>query len=323
MITSPVGKRSVALLLCLVGQAPPGVSLPVEQSSHVFFARTTINDRGPFWLTVDTGATLTVIDPETAKDLGLPLTDAGARADVGVGGGSTPLATTRGARFTIGEAGLFVPSPLYVVPVRGNQPFLGHRIDGVLGTDFLSRHIVEFDYSNGRVVLHAPGGFKREGLPTAVAVTIGGNVLLAPAALTLPDGSVQTARLLIDTGSNLGLTLTSPFVRQHRLVERFPSRRATAAAGINGLVASPLVTLGALSIGEAGFGRVDVALSRDASGLNASAAFEGIIGADLLRHFRVIVDYPGRRIYLARHPHAARLSGTHQLTRRARVPHDP
>ena len=288
------------LLVGLLGQAPPAVSLPVEHASHVFFARATINDRGPYWLTVDTGATLTVLDPGTAKDLGLRVTDAGARPDVGVGGALTPLATTRGARITIGEAGLFVPSPLYVVPVRSGQDFLKHRIDGVLGTDFLSRHIVDFDYARRRVVLHAPGAFTRDTLPPAVTITVRSNVLLAPASLTLPDGSVQTARLLIDTGSNLGLTLTSPFVAKHRLVERFPSRRATASAGINGVVASPLITLDAFSIGNAAFGRVDTALSRGTSGLNASQAFDGLVGADLLRHFRVVIDYPGRRMYLSR-----------------------
>ena len=69
------------------GQAPAVVTMPVEQASHVFFARATINDRGPFWFTVDTGATLTVIDPDTAADLGLRVTDASARSNVGVGAG--------------------------------------------------------------------------------------------------------------------------------------------------------------------------------------------------------------------------------------------
>ena len=78
MITIPAGKRSIPLWLWLASQAPAVVTVPVEQESHVFFARATINERGPFWLTVDTGATLTVIDPDTAAGLGLRVTDAGA-----------------------------------------------------------------------------------------------------------------------------------------------------------------------------------------------------------------------------------------------------
>ncbi len=61
----------------------------------------------------------------------------------------------------------------------------------------------------------------------AVAFTLEGNVLVAPATITLPDGKRVTARLLIDTGSNGALTLTSPFVRQHDLVAQFPSLEPT------------------------------------------------------------------------------------------------
>ncbi|HYN05995.1 MAG TPA: pepsin/retropepsin-like aspartic protease family protein [Vicinamibacterales bacterium] len=279
-------------------QPRPPVIVPVERASHVFFARATINEQGPFWLTVDTGATLTVIDPETAARLRLPVAGAGARRDVGVATGLTPMATTHGATIKIGRAAPFVPSPLYVVPVRATQAYIGHRIDGVLGTDFLSKHVVEFDYPRGRVVLHPPGTVDASAFPSSVNVTLSRNVLLAPASLTLPDGGTLTARLLIDTGSNLGLSLNTPFVTRHRLTERFQSRRATASVGINGLVASQLVTFSSLSIGQTRIREPEAALSGASEGLNASDAFDGILGADLLRRFTVVVDYPGRRLLL-------------------------
>ena len=68
--------------------------------------------------------------------------------------------------------------------------------------------------------------------------------------------------------------------------------------GINGLVTSPVMTLASISIGDKAIPRPDAALSRDTAGLNASEAFDGILGADLLRRFTVVVDYPGRRLLL-------------------------
>ena len=129
-------------------------------------------------------------------------------------------------------------------------------------------------------------------------MTLARNVLLAPVSLALPDGGALTARLLIDTGSNLGLSLNTPFVTRHRLTERFQSRRATASVGINGLVASQLVTFSSMSIGQARIREPDAALSRAPDGLNATDAFDGILGADLLRRFTLAVDYPGRRLLL-------------------------
>jgi hypothetical protein len=294
----PVGKAALCLFFLLLAQSPAPMVLPAQRASHVFFARATIDGQGPFWFTVDTGATLTVIDPSTADRLGLRVTNAGSRPNVGVAAGLTPVATTRRATIRIGEAAAFVPSPLHVVPVRAAQDLVGHRIDGILGTDFLSQHVVEFDYGRGRVVLHARGTFDNDGPPAGVPVTVRRNVLLAPATLTLPDGGTLAARLLVDTGSNLGLTLNTPFVRRHRLAARFPSRRMTASAGINGLVSSPLTTLTSLSIGETTIRQPDAALSQESTGLNASESFDGILGADLLRRFTVVVDYPARRLIL-------------------------
>jgi predicted aspartyl protease len=63
---------AVAVLSCSGQQASAGQTvartrpIPVERGSNVFFARATINGAGPFWFTVDTGATLAVIDPATA-----------------------------------------------------------------------------------------------------------------------------------------------------------------------------------------------------------------------------------------------------------------
>jgi predicted aspartyl protease len=274
--------------------SPAAIPLPVEIASNVFFARVTVNDLGPFWFTVDTGATLTVIDPAAAARAKLVVRDAGRRANVGIAAGDMTMATTSGARINVAGLPVFAPATLYVVAVQNNAAYLGHAIDGVLGTDFLSRHIVSLDYSAGRVSVLPPAQTDPPG--SAVTFTLEGNVLVAPTIITLPDGERVTARLLIDTGSNGALTLTSPFVRQHDLVERFPSRQRNAAVGINGTVFSPVVALTTVAFGDAAITRPNAALSSATAGLDASTDFDGIIGAELLRQFTVTIDYPRRRL---------------------------
>lgn len=245
-----------------------------------------------------TGATLTVIDPATAARVGLETRAAGRRANVGVTAGDIELATTTGARFDVTGLAPFAPSLLYVVPVRGNAGFLGHQVDGVLGTDFLRRYVVKFDYAAGRVTLWRPAftgsdtGSDAGGIP----VMLEGNVLVAPATTVFTDGTRTTARLLIDTGSSGALTLTTPFVRRHRLVQRFESRRASATVGINGMTFSPVITLTSVLFGDAVISQPNASLSQATAGLNASDDFDGIVGAELLRQFTVTVDYPRRRL---------------------------
>jgi predicted aspartyl protease len=278
---------------------PAATTLPTEFASHVFFARVTVNGAGPFWFTVDTGATLTVIDPSAADRAKLVVRDAGRRANIGIAAGEMAMSTTTGARIGLVGVPLFSPPTLYVVAVQNNAAYLRHAVDGVLGTDFLSRHILEFDYSGARVSVLPPPPAGTPARPGAVSVTLDGNVLIAPATITLPDGQRVAARLLIDTGSNGALTLTSPFVQRHDLAARFPSRQANAAVGINGTVFSPVVALTAVAFGDAVIPRPNAALSRAAAGLDASTDFDGIIGAELLRQFTVTIDYPQRRMFLS------------------------
>jgi len=265
----------------------------------VFFARATINGAGPFWFTIDTGATLTVIDPAAARRAGLPVRDAGRRSNVGIASADTSMATTAGARIDIPGLPPFSPPTLYVVPVRASAGPLGHAIDGVLGTDVLSGRVVEFDYGGARVRVRPSTGADPPNRKASVVFSLEGNVLIAPGTLTLPDGERVIARLLVDTGSNGALTLTSPFVRRHNLVARFPSRQMNLAIGINGTATSPVVALAALAFGDAVIRAPNAALSQATAGLDASTDFDGIVGAELLKQFTLTIDYPRRRLVLS------------------------
>ncbi len=274
-----------------------GVVLPVERASNVFFARTTINGQGPFWLTVDTGATLTVLDPATVDALGLATRPSDTRPDVGVGAAATTVAMSDGASIRVASLPPFQPSPLYVIGVRDAEQALGHRIDGVLGHDFLQSFVVELDYAVGRVTLHRP----EVQLPqrvTPVRVRTGGNRLIVTARLDLPDGSALDARLLVDTGSSSGVSLNTPFATTHDLEARFPSSELSAAVGVNGMAVRAVMYVSGLTIGDSDMGVTRVALSRATTGLSASTEFDGVIGAAVLRRFRVVVDYPRRSLTL-------------------------
>jgi predicted aspartyl protease len=275
------------------------VTLPTEIASNVFFARVTVNGAGPFWFTIDTGATLTVIDPAAATRAKLTVQSAGRRSNVGVAAGETMVSTTTGATIEVAGFAPFSPSLLYVIDVQANARLLGHQIDGVLGTDFLSRHVIQFDYATQRVTLSTAPSADTTGRTRTVPFTIDGNVLIAPATLTLPDQQRLTARLLIDTGSNGGLTLTSPFVRDHQLPQRFPSRQINLAVGVNGTVTSPVIVLPSIAFGDAAMPSVNAALSQATTGLDASDDFDGLIGAELLRRFTLTIDYPRRLLILS------------------------
>jgi hypothetical protein len=279
------------------------VTLPTGVSKHVFFVQAMLNARGPFWLTLDTGATHTVFDRATAGALGLPVRSAGARAGVALGAATTDLATTDPIDVRVGDLPAFRPRPTYILPVKAAETLLGHRIDGVLGTDYLSRHVLEIDGPRARARLLPPS---TDEAAAGATLRLERNHLIATADLALPDGRTIEARLLVDSGHSGGFALHAPFVSAWRLDEVFPmvpgpSLNLRVTVGVGGAVStSRVVTFESISVGGATLQKPDVALGSTAAGLEDSSSFDGLVGADILRRFRVVIDYPRRRIAFLR-----------------------
>jgi hypothetical protein len=308
-------KPAVAVIIALVcttaGRAGPAseagqVRLPVERAANIFFARVAVNGRGPFWFTLDTGANLSVLDPALARSLGIAVDDAGRQTGVGTGAETMQVGRARGVSISAGTLSPFIPPTMFVVPVRGLSGVLKHQVDGVLGVDFMRRHVVEFNYAAGAVVFHDPRYFVYQGYAQVLPVELQENLLVVPAALTLPDSEQLPLRLLIDTGRAGRPSLNGPFVREHRLVERFATLGQMALSqGINGFTPAFRIDARALTFGDLRIDRPEIDLAQAADGLSASAQYDGHLGASLLSQFRLFIDFPGHRVIFEKRSAAA------------------
>ena len=126
--------------------------------------------------------------------------DAGRQSGVGTGTANTQLGRVPGASISVGPLPAFTPATMFVVPVREMSGVLNHQIDGVLGVDFMRRHVVEFNYAAGAVIFHDPRFFVYQGYAQVLPIELHENLLVVAASLTMPDGETLPVRLLIDTG---------------------------------------------------------------------------------------------------------------------------
>jgi len=160
-------------------------------------------------------------------------------------------------------------------------------------------HVVEFNYAAGVVIFHDPRYFVYQGDAQVLPIELHQNLLVVLAALTMPDGEPLPVRLLIDTGRAGRPGLNGPFVREHRLVQRFAKLGQMALAqGINGLTPAFRIEASALTFGNLKLDRPELDLSQATDGLSASEQYDGHIGASLLSRFRVFIDFPGHRMIL-------------------------
>ena len=93
----------------------------------------------------------------------------------------------------------------------------GHRIDGILGYDFISRYVVAIDYARHELRIYDQPAFHYDGPGASVPVTLINRFPHIDADVKLADGETIRGRMVIDVGSNGSLSLTKAFVDKNRL----------------------------------------------------------------------------------------------------------
>lgn len=277
----------------LVAGSPTCV--PVERSRGVMIVRATLNDAPePVWLILDSGASVSVVGEALATARGMTARAIG-ETRAGIGEGSTRIGMI--GRLTVHVAGAEIATNNTVsLPLGDDFDVIGHQVDGVLGSDVFLKYVVRIDYAAASVTLFDANSYAYDGTGTAIPIALSGNT--PNVNVTIDTGGTSlTASAELDTGSDGSIGFTRPFVDKHHLLEG----RMTVAGfgmGVGGEASVVIGRLDALRLGPFAFARPVVGFSRATQGATASDARDGIMGAEVLRRFTVILDYPHRRAIL-------------------------
>jgi hypothetical protein len=169
------------------------------------------------------------------------------------------------------------------------------RPAGLLGSDFLSRFVVEIDYDEQVVVLHDPETWTPPGGITPVDMLLVGNI--PTVEMVLNDGCA--GRFLVDVGNSAGLNMHGEAVRRCNLFRGLRRPRIEQyGGGIGGAFRVTLCRMDSLSLGPWTWPDPIVGLSLHGGGMVASSEIAGNIGNGILERFRCTFDYPGGRLWL-------------------------
>ncbi len=251
-------------------------------------------DGKPVRLLFDTGG-LNLLTPQAAKRLGLK--SAGRMAARGVGESQVDVGFARAGRLELGT--LRMDAPLFYVMDLGDLPQVeGFPFDGLVGYEVFHRLGVQIDYARGVMTMTHPDRYRAPSNATALDFTLDGRIPVVQGEI---DG--LPARISIDTGSRASISLHSPFVREHGLIERFGACFETVTGwGVGGAARGWPVRLPSVRLGAAEVTDVLADLVTSDKGAFANPDISGNIGSGLLRRFVVDFDYRARKMYLAPGP---------------------
>ena len=280
----------VALLgaATLLHSAP--VTIPFSPRDGRVFLPAQVNGTGPLTFLLDSGYELIMLNPSHAQSLGLRRV--GGVTIVGIAG-EERAETFGGVMFDFGGT-QYQPRRVAALPSDARK----RGRDGVLGSGFFKRFVVEIDSRAGQVRLHEPAEFHYDGSGEVLPLTFNGDVPVIEVGLALTN-QPALARLKIDTGCDGGVCLGCGFVQQQGWTNA-PGRGASTRSGVGGGTRTRRVQLAQVELGRLSTAHVGAHLFDSASPGGDGVA--GHLGMEVLKRFTVIFDYAGKRLILEAYP---------------------
>lgn len=267
----------------------PVVELPFTLEGFLIAVEGKINGK-PAKLILDTGAGVGLFTPKSAAKLELK-----PQGKAMIGGGGEKLVP---AEFTtvqeLSLGGAVQKNQLGVIldlPSGAKSNF-----DGIVGFPFLKNYVVQLDYAAKKVRFLTPEQFSPDPKATVLPMTLRMNIPEVPGQIDGVSGNVR-----VDTGFSGTLTFTSPTVTKNALEQKYPKQVPNVLGqGVGGATRGQMVRVNQLQLGDIRVPGIVTGLSTDKSGALADTGTIALLGGEVLSHFTVTLDYPGKRFFLSK-----------------------
>jgi len=258
------------------------------------------------WFALDSGASSPFfIDTRKARVLGLKL-----QGNVSRGGGAGPssydVAETTGLSISIG--GLeYTGQSAFVIALDSIEAQVGRPLDGIVGLDLFTRYVVDIDYLENKIRLCDPKTYTYSGAGESIPLMLRDGHFFVSAKIEMPGRPPLEGQFLIDTGGVMvTAVLTMPFSRSNRLPASNQKRILDKSfSGLGGETKVLVSRATSFTLGDLSIRAPLVYVSQDTGGALASSDYEGLIGSEILRRFRVVFDYAHGRLILEPNAHYA------------------
>lgn len=258
---------------------------------------TRINGSKELDLILDTGMSAPIVmlnHRELQEELALR---GGDSALVGGAGGEEPRSARmfRGVRLSLGSLDLENQTLVVMGDEREHSKWTQA---GVLGKSIFDRFAVEIDFDRSSLTVHetsASDTVEAEGLPLTFKL----GIPVVDALVETEGGGAIPARLVVDLGARQTLTLHPDAGKGIQVPDRAIS--TIIGRGIQGDVRGKIGRIRALRLGAHRIENVVAAFTERETGVTCGPyglEAEGNLGVEILRRFRVVIDYPHARLVL-------------------------
>lgn len=268
------------------------LKIPLDIDNNIIRMQVSVNHSKPLKFIFDTGASFSVISSQRAVELGLK-SQGEARGNAT--GGKIKGSYTTGVSLSVHGAEVF-NQLIASIPINTPPDF---EFDGVIGQNFIEQLVVEIDYENKIMNLYDPQTYAYSGKGEVIPLMLAAGKTPLVSTKIIMEGRVPVeVRLEVDTGADGTFVINSPFVKKQKLVKAISKMGQSNNNGAGGKQNLFVGRVKAVQLGGLVFDNPPVGLSQDIEGSGASEGNDGLIGGEIFRRFKVILDYSRKRMIL-------------------------
>ncbi|MCA8831014.1 aspartyl protease family protein [Hymenobacter pini] len=275
--------------------------IPFVLQRNLIVIETWLNNQGPYNFLLDTGiGTSLITDPAVAQKLNISLQQ---RFLVAGAGEERPLEAfqTSGVAVRLVDE-VEAPSLSFLTlseDVLNLSGYVGMPIHGLLGSDVFRSFVVEVDPERQMVVLRDPARFEapRGRRWARVPLDMEGRKAYLTVPVQLNDSLSMPLKLVLDTGAGHALSIETTSDARLRLPAN--RLRTPLGRGLSGNINGYLGRVAALQLGRYRMPSLITSFP-DAADVahRAETPRNGNLGFELLKRFKVIIDYTHNRLML-------------------------
>ncbi len=258
--------------------------------------KTVVNDKDTLTFYFDTGATSSLLDKSSAEKLGIK---PNYEQEVDGAGGKTKYQVALNQKVSIN--GIKLDSVhLVLEDLTRLKEALDHNFDGIIGYSLINKFITELDFDSQEIRLY-PKDIKLDLSNYSKLDFTFDNGIPIPqfdVEIELKNSKKYRGKVLFDSGAGLVLLINTPFKEKNNLISQSKKILSSVSENLSKSSIIQEIAIKQLKIGEFSFSNLPITLSSDEAGVSSYEQYLGILGAEIIKRFNIILDYGDKKIYL-------------------------
>jgi PDZ domain/Aspartyl protease len=279
------------------------VEIPFETYGNHLYLHGKINNAVTHDLLLDSGAADIFISQSKAQAFNLK--SVGKSSIPGGAAGQVLTNRVKGVTLQLGALTLKDEESVVIPTAETTKlgQYFGRTVTGIVGYELFQQHVVEVDYQHRVLRLHRPQTYRYQGKAKPISLKVQGERPYVEMTVSPYGFSALKGLFLIDLGSGGALSLATGCGLDQRLIAAVPQILVRKLSTIHGAENIRLGRIRQVQIAQQSLDRPLAVFTADPKGECDRAT--GKIGNQILRQFKVILDYPHRQLILEPHPRGA------------------